>query len=181
MNLITLIVGRSGSGKTTLVNELENRYGFKSVHSYTTRPKRSENEIGHIFVSSDKVPPKEEMVAYTVFNGYEYWATQGQIEGSDLYVIDPDGIKSFMDNYKGNKKVRILNILVAPSECFYRMIRRGDTPDKALERIKYDDDIFSDVVADAHIVNSDLNATIKNAYYIIQDWEKQAKEGDKTE
>ena len=76
-----------------------------------------------------------------------------------------------MDNYKGNKKVRILNILVSPSECFYRMIRRGDTPDKALERIKYDDDIFSDVVADAHIVNNDLDKTVNTIFELIQQWE----------
>ena len=49
---IFLITGCSGSGKTTITEQLEMKYGLKSIQSYTTRAKRSENETGHIFVQA---------------------------------------------------------------------------------------------------------------------------------
>ena len=50
-NMLVLLVGKSGSGKTTLEKELVNNFGFKSVKSYTTRPKRVANEENHQFVT----------------------------------------------------------------------------------------------------------------------------------
>ena len=49
-----LFVGRSSSGKTTIANILEERYGYKQVQSYTTRPPRYEGEVGHIFVNENE-------------------------------------------------------------------------------------------------------------------------------
>ena len=83
-NCIFLIVGCSGSGKTTITEQLEQKYGLKSIQSYTTRPKRSEDEKGHIFVSDSEVPPKTDMVAYTEFAGNRYCATAEQVEDNDL-------------------------------------------------------------------------------------------------
>ena len=60
-----LIVGQSGSGKTTIVNTLEEKYGLKSIQSYTTRPKRSENETGHTFISDEEYDKLENIVACT--------------------------------------------------------------------------------------------------------------------
>ena len=60
MNNIYLIVGCSGSGKTTIVNSLENKYGLKSIQSYTTRPKRSDDETGHIFISDEEYDKLED-------------------------------------------------------------------------------------------------------------------------
>ena len=41
-NCIFLIVGCSGSGKTTITEQLEQKYGLKSIQSYTTRKPRYE-------------------------------------------------------------------------------------------------------------------------------------------
>lgn len=54
---IILLAGASGSGKTSVIELLEQRYGLKSVCSYTTREKRSENECGHIFVTEEELKP----------------------------------------------------------------------------------------------------------------------------
>ena len=51
---IVLIVGESGSGKSTICDELTKRYGLKQVKSYTTRPRRSEDEDGHTFISDEE-------------------------------------------------------------------------------------------------------------------------------
>ena len=50
---IYLIVGKSGSGKTTLVEALK-KYGYTSIESYTTRPKRFEGETGHTFITEEE-------------------------------------------------------------------------------------------------------------------------------
>ena len=91
---IIAIVGPSGSGKTTLSLYLYGRYGIPFVCSYTTRPMREgeTNGVEHIFVTDDDVPDQSEMIAYTVFGGYQYWATKSQIHDVTTYVIDEKGL-----------------------------------------------------------------------------------------
>jgi guanylate kinase len=55
MQNIYLIVGRSGFGKDTVVDCLCERYGYKRIISYTTRPRRNEQDK-HIFVTIE-IPP----------------------------------------------------------------------------------------------------------------------------
>ena len=50
---IFLFVGKSASGKTTIADML-GKDGYSQVYSYTTRPKRYENEIGHTFITDEE-------------------------------------------------------------------------------------------------------------------------------
>ena len=118
-------MGKSGSGKTTIAEYLENKYNLKSVKSYTTRPMRSKNEKGHIFISNQEFDNLKEIVAYTRFNSYRYCSTAEQIESNDLYIIDVDGIKTLKKNYKGNKKIKIIYINCNGFERYQRMKRRA--------------------------------------------------------
>lgn len=104
MKNIYLIVGQSGSGKTTIVNCLEEKYGLKSIQSYTTRPKRSDDETGHIFISDEEYDKLTNIVANTEFCGYRYCVQAEQIDNNDLYVIDSVGVKTLKVLYKGIKK-----------------------------------------------------------------------------
>lgn len=135
---LLLIVGKSGSGKTTLVNELEKR-GYKSVESYTIRPERYPNERGHIFINQNKANSIKEInniIAYTYFNGYEYFATKDQIDNADLYVIDKQGIQTLIN--KGYTNLRDIEVLYLNCPLwlrFYRMLKRGDKLIKIFSRI----------------------------------------------
>lgn len=154
MKNIYLIVGRSGSGKTTITEALESKYSLKSIQSYTTRPKRNENETGHIFVSDAEFDALTNMVAYTEFNKFRYCATTKQVETHDLYVIDPNGVKYFFDHYKGNKNAKVIYIDVSVLTCFDRMEKRGISNGKepimatveALDRISNDNHEFYDYI-----------------------------------
>ncbi len=110
MKNIYLIVGQSGSGKSTMAESLESTYGIKIIQSYTTRPKRYDNEKGHIFVSDEEFDNLKDIVAFTEFCGYRYCATAEQIESNDLYIIDPAGVKSIDAFYEGNKQIKIIYI-----------------------------------------------------------------------
>ena len=99
MKLIT-ITGPSGAGKDTVARMLSEMGGYKVLCSYTTRPKR-EGEIDGVerhFVETCNVP-RDKMLAYTQYGGYEYWVTIDQVKNKSIYVIDEDGLKNLCERF----------------------------------------------------------------------------------
>lgn len=143
-NYIVLLVGKSGVGKSTIENIFKNQYGYKPVRSYTTRAPRYENEESHIFVSEAEYQKmKDDMCAFTEFDGNKYWATNAQVDESDIYVIDPAGIDYFKKHYKGKKKIISVELLAHKSVRYKRMRSRGDSVFKAIRRIRHDKKAFA--------------------------------------
>ena len=134
-NTIFLIVGESGSGKTILSQALEKQHGLTMLPSYTTRPKRSEDEIGHIFVSDKEFDNLQNIVAYTEFCGYKYCATKEQVDIYDTYIIDINGADFFKKAYRGSKNVKIIYVNSPLHTRFNRMESRGTEFPEALERV----------------------------------------------
>lgn len=102
-NLIC-IVGESGSGKTELSKHLMWKYNWPYISSYTTRPMRPGEVDGveHTFVTPEDKPDESEMIAYTKFGDYEYWATKSQITGNPTtYVIDEKGLDWLKKRFSG--------------------------------------------------------------------------------
>lgn len=141
MKPLFLLVGKSGSGKTTIAEHLEKEQGMTSVQSYTTRPPRYENETGHIFVSDEEFDKLKNIIAYTEYNGYRYCSTQEQIDAADIYVIDPPGVKTLLDNYQAhNRHIYIIYFAVKPRLRIERMRNRRDSDTKIVERIYNDEE-----------------------------------------
>ena len=163
---IFLITGCSGSGKTTITEQLEMKYGLKSIQSYTTRAKRSENETGHIFVSDKEFDNLTNLVGYTVFAGNRYCATAEQVENNDLYIIDPKGVDFFMESYKGSKTPKVIFISSDMTTRYERMKSRAeengseymDAVKSSLERITNDVVDFYDYIHD----QTQIDYTFKN-------------------
>lgn len=115
MTTILCIIGASGSGKTTIEEALcRYRPGkYHRVVSHTTRPMREGEEQGkeHVFVSADEVPPHEQMLAYTKYGDYEYWADIADIKPDciNTYVIDVDGYHYLCEHF-AYINVRVLYI-----------------------------------------------------------------------
>ena len=128
------LIGASGSGKSTLAKRLVDKE-YKEVVSYTTRPKRYEGEEGHIFVDEYSGGG----VAYSKFNGYEYWCTQEQLDECDVYVVDWNGID--MLKAKGIEGV-VVYIDVSEEERVRRMKLRGDSDEMIRSRIENDRKMF---------------------------------------
>ena len=143
-NEIILLIGKSGTGKTTVQDILLKKYGLKPVISYSTRKPRYEGEANHIFVGETEYQQmKNDMCAFTEFDGNKYWATNKQVDECDTYVIDPAGVEYFTKHYKGNKKIITVELLAQKKTRYERMRSRGDTVWSALRRLRHDKKAFS--------------------------------------
>ena len=104
MKTVLNIAGKSGSGKTYIAEYISNVYGIPMVESYTTRPPRTRNEKGHMFISDvqyDSLENKDK-IAHTTFGGYKYCSMLSDLKELNTYVIDEDGINYMQKNFKGD-------------------------------------------------------------------------------
>ena len=167
------IVGKSGSGKSTITEELQRRYGYVPLSSYTDRPKRFENETGHVFVTPEEFHQLGPMIAYTMFNGHQYGATQELVDNSDLYLIDPDGIRFLKERYRSNRPIRVIGLFAPEEKLIQRMKERGDSLDMIVSRRENDKEKFRgmDELCDVIIRNDDLEDALRTIQSIINRYE----------
>lgn len=134
-----LFVGRSASGKTTIANMLE-REGYTQISSYTTRPPRSENEKGHIFITDEEYEALEDIMAFTLYNGYKYCTTLEQVQNADIYVVDCPGVSTLLDNYDLiNRNIEIIYFDTTVYTRVQRMLYRGDSDSQIVSRLLTDE------------------------------------------
>lgn len=144
---IIAIVGPSGSGKTFAAEYLKQAIGIPVIVSFTTRPMRlgETNGIEHIFVDETKMPPKDQMLAYTQFGDHHYWADINQvpINGKCIYVIDEKGVIYLMDHFRD--RFEIIPVLIK------RDIEKLNVPldriKRDYSRIKLKDDFYQYIIS----------------------------------
>lgn len=169
-DFIVLIVGESGSGKSEICRYLEDKYGLKEVKSYTTRPKRNENDKSHIFATDyDFDNVLDDIVAYTEYNGYKYCATAKQIEDCDTYIIDPDGIEYFFKKYTGKKIPMVVHISAPKEVRRERMLGRGHTIGAVETRLEIDTEEFANVRDYAIFTYTNADDGMKDVHDIGED------------
>lgn len=159
-----LFVGRSASGKTTVADLLESKYGLKQVQSFTTRPQRYEDEIGHTFVSKEEFDNLGELAAYTFYNGYEYGTTFDQLNECDIYVIDPTGLETLLEKYH-DRKIVIFYFDTSVYTRINRMLDRGDSDMQIISRLLQDEKMnwqthLYDIVLHSHVDDNVIMRTI---------------------
>lgn len=183
-----LFVGKSASGKTTVANILEQKYGYKQVSSYTTRPQRYEGEIGHIFVNDNEFDCLGELVAYTEYNGYRYGTTTKQLDECDIYVVDIPGVETLLKNYQTKRNIVVIYFDATVFTRINRMLERHDNDMTIISRLLQDekDDWFKQLDhlvwhynrivcrdVDLHSINANLNldAVLEMTQYYMEDSE----------
>lgn len=113
---IIAIIGEAGSGKDTFANMLSDYTGYPMLVSCTTRPMRPGEVNGreHIFISPrrrQEMGVLTDVLAYTVYGGYEYWASQCQLHpDTTIYIIDEAGFEYFVDKHKDKYEFLAINI-----------------------------------------------------------------------
>lgn len=180
-----LFVGKSASGKTTIASMLESD-GYTQVSSYTTRPPRHKNEIGHVFITEEEYDNLSNIVASTLYNGYRYCTTLDQIQNADIYVVDPNGVSVLLDNYQLIcRDVYVFYFDASVYVRINRMLHRGDNESHIIERLLHDEENnwFKDLVAineshnrhavikiiDANPNSKTVYSTVKNLINLSKD------------
>ncbi|MFI2856872.1 AAA family ATPase [Paenibacillus sp. JSM ZJ436] len=166
---VLLLVGKSGSGKTEIANLFRLR-GYDVLQSYTTRKPRSEDEWGHLFCSEEEYKQFKdngEIVAYTLFDGYHYFSTKAQIYNTDVYVVDPDGVDYLKEQVQDIKFVTVY-LNVNSDERYKRMLQRGDSEEKAHQRLVNDEFKFINLTFDYAVANYDLSIAFELIEYIME-------------
>ncbi len=181
-NILTLIIGESGVGKTTIADYLEKTFGLKQVFSYTNRPPRSDNEIGHTFIGEQDISKIKEMfpnrVAETEYSGHFYFATNEQMEDCDVYVINPSAIEEIKRKYKGRKTIKVVLIEDTPVNRVMHMLKRGDSIDSIMKRLSWDRKEFKNArnLADYVVANTGVERTARAIRNAVWGWNVIASE-----
>ena len=134
-----LFCGKSASGKTTVANILESVGKYAQLQSYTTRPKRTEDEVGHIFVTDEEFDNLENIIAYTEYNNHRYCATSEQIDAADLYVIDVPGVETLLEKYETERPIIVFYFNATVKTRIDRMINRHDHDAAIVSRLHNDE------------------------------------------
>lgn len=142
---IITIIGKSGAGKDTVARMLSYITGYDLICSYTTRPMREGEVEGmeHHFVKECHTP-KEKMLAYTEYGGYEYWTEADQVKGTAIYVIDEKGLVALSEAFPD---IDLVNIYVSVKPETLKA--RGIDPNRTQRdehRVRLDIDVFDYVV-----------------------------------
>lgn len=148
MKLIT-ITGPSGAGKDTIARMMSEMTDWPIICSYTTRPMREGEQEGreHHFVKGLSTDAAD-VLAYTQYGGYEYWAMVDQIKDIAIYVVDEAGL---MFIKKRHPEIQTYSFYVKSSTVtrlargvkLSRILRDVDRQ-KAAMGIKFDRKIFND-------------------------------------
>lgn len=159
MKNLYLFVGPSGSGKSTAICKLHEMYGWPMIESYTNRPMRCPNEVGHIFVSKEEFEALPQKLALVYYHGYGYCVIPEQITDGGLYAIEPSGVE-FFRNSPYSSKIKVVGFPLNEDLYVKRMRDRGDTEESIEARVNGERELFKHVagISDIYLggVVSDL-------------------------
>ena len=180
---IFCILGESGSGKDTLVEYTlkEFKLDLKPVLSYTDRPIRQGEQNGkeHVFLSKEEMTEflnsnKKDIAAYTQIGetGYRYCAMTSVIDRSDIYIIDPNGLKEFKERTGDRYNIVSIYIDCSLKERRKRTEGRSDAASKFEARVAAESDQFAKFREEHgydHVIDNGSMSTIYRSAMTLAD------------
>lgn len=167
-----VLAGASASGKTEVAKVLASKYGIKKIVTTTTREKRNNEVDGvdYFFVTKEKFERmilEDRFVEYTLYNGQMYGSTKDQISDDKCVVIDPAGLRSYLN--LNNDSIVTFYLEADETTRHNRMIFRGDNPDKIKSRIENDRIAFKkeNIAKVDYIIDASNKHTIEEVADII--------------
>ena len=182
---IIVLAGKSASGKNFVARKLE-EYGYKTIVTYTTRPKRKgeKQDITYHFISDEEFKQKidEEFFAewksYITNEGVWYYGSSLEdIENADdksVIILTPQGYRDIKD--KVDCKVVSIYLYANNATIKKRLIARGDNPKEAERRVLHDNEDFKGIENEVdRIVYNNENDTIDSVVQKILKYVSEVK------
>lgn len=147
---IYLVTAPSGCGKTTLVHLLARQGFWNECISHTTRKPREGEIKDKTYYFTDNKTFLESLgagwfVEHVTYDGCHYGISEAEILrvgnlGRDIVIIvENDGYKQIKDKYPDAVGIFLH---MSKEDCMANMLLRGDSIDKAINRIKkYEDEM----------------------------------------
>lgn len=159
-----ILMGKGGAGKDAVKSILIKKYGFHSLTSYTSRPKRDGEIDGenYRFISSEEFESKMADGFFAEWKSYEvggetwyYGLSKEDIEQADektVTILTPSGVK---DVRKLIDNSAVIYLYINNSTQKNRLKLRNDKHDDMNDRIKRDDEDFkgAELIADRIVYN----------------------------
>lgn len=148
--ILITVAGRNSAGKSLIAKKVAEALGLNVVKSYATRKPRPEElqkgleNCDHIFVSDEEYDKLENITAETEINGARYCTTQEILDNSDIYVIDPKGIKDLKERCGSRYKLLQFYIYADADKRTARFVARGESKAKFEAREQSEDEQFLD-------------------------------------
>ena len=179
--MIYVLLGATCSGKTTLLKQLT-ELGYKSIISYTTRPKRPNEVDGkdYHFITDDQykeMAQKEQLVAKNYFlNAFgTFWFYGINIEDLNtnenlLVITEPKGYRDLIKKL-GKEKVTGIYLKTGCQIRLARGISRSDVLEELLRRLLADEYDFKDFEkeVDYVITETDKDKIVSKVVSILEE------------
>ena len=171
-HILLCVMGRTASGKDSLVAKLCERTDLKAIISYTTRPRRTNEGDTHIFTTKEQyeVAKKDNNIAaYTEIAGNLYWTTVDQLYDNDIYIIDPNGVKTLRELNLPN--LRLVTVYInTPDELREKraLSQRGDDKSTFRTRDISERQQFRNMLKDADFDYAISNVEFAKAFSVLK-------------
>lgn len=161
-----VLAGASASGKTEVAKLLNKKYGITKIVTTTTREKRNGEVDGvdYFFVTKEKFEKmiqEGKFVEYTLYNGQLYGSTKDQIANDKCVVIDPAGLRAYINLH--DKNIVTFYLEADEKTRHKRMVARGDDPLKIESRIANDRIAFKkeNIATVDYIIDSNEDSSVE--------------------
>lgn len=170
-HIVILVVGKTGSGKSSLIKKLCERTNLTALQSYTTRPKRSESDNDHIFVSREeyfRAKDNGEIAIDGEIAGNYYYSTIEQLYSADLYTINPEALDRLLTMNLPNIRFVVAYISCPDKIREERAIKRGDDKHKFRIRSHSERQEFRKFVSDEKWDYAINNLDFAKSYSVLK-------------
>ena len=171
-HVLLCVMGRTSCGKDTLVGKLCERTGLTAITSYTTRPRRNNEEDTHIFSTREEYERMQadgNVAAYTEIAGNIYWTTIDQLFQHSVYIIDPRGVETLRKLNLPN--LRLVTVYINTPDNVRRdraLNRRGDDRLTFMKRDMAERDQFKTMLRNADFDYAVSNIDAAQAYSVLR-------------
>lgn len=161
---MVVIVGESGGGKSSVAKMLADKYGYKNVVTYTTRPMRTGeiDGVDYHFVDERQLNKMQDSLCLEAnYRGWHYAADINDLTDDSVIVVTPSGLRELK---RKGVIFKSIYLNVPRRDRLIQLLNRGDDIEEAYRRSLSDVGQFDGVEDEVDFVinNSKYKKSVEN-------------------